>query len=196
MTPDPDPTPHDAAVPASPRAGKPAAATAPAIAADAPAVGDDGWQPLPPRARPVFIAGGGLAWLFPALGLQIPIGFVLPWESATVPLAVVVLVALPLFGMALAARRFRYTGWRLDRDGFAVRRGSIWQSETRVPVNRVQHVDLKRGPLERRFRLATLVVHTAGTRHSAVAISGLDDDDAVHLRDHLARQLDDDDDDA
>lgn len=178
MTQSPDPAP-----PADPSAGGLPAATA-----------GDGWQPLPPRARPLFIAGGGAGWLLPAIGLQFPIGFALPWQDAVVPLAVAVLVALPAFGLWLGARRYRYTGWRLDRDGFAVRRGSLWRVETRVPANRVQHVDLRRGPVERRLRLATLVVHTAGTRHSAVAISGLDEDDAVRLRDHLARQLDDDDD--
>ncbi|MCW1777245.1 hypothetical protein NB693_23230 [Pantoea ananatis] len=46
------------------------------------------------------------------------------------------------------------------------------------------------GPAERALRLATLVVHTAGTRHTAVAVPGLDqgasawrtnDDDALWL---------------
>jgi membrane protein YdbS with pleckstrin-like domain len=64
-----------------------------------------------------------------------------------------------------------------------------------VPGSRVQHLDIRRGPLERHFRLATLVIHTAGTRHSEVSVSGLDNGDAERLRDHLARQTDDDDDD-
>jgi membrane protein YdbS with pleckstrin-like domain len=63
-----------------------------------------------------------------------------------------------------------------------------------VPASRVQHLDLKRGPLQRRYGLATLVIHTAGTRHSAVAVSGLDAADAERLRDRLAHQVDDDDD--
>jgi hypothetical protein len=58
----------------------------------------------------------------------------------------------------------------------------------------VQHLDLKRGPLERRYGLATLVIHTAGTRDSAVNVEGLEDADAEHLRDRLARQMDHDDD--
>ncbi len=61
--------------------------------------------------------------------------------------------------------------WRLDDDGLAVRRGRLWRSETRVPASRVQHLDLKHGPLERRRALATLVVHTAGTRNSAVTVA-------------------------
>ena len=54
----------------------------------------------------------------------------------------------------------------------------MWQLETRIPISRVQHLDLRRGPLERRAGLATLIVHTAGTRLSAVTVNGLDEADA------------------
>ena len=69
----------------------------------------------------------------------------------------------------------------------------MWFRETRVPASRVQHLDLKHGPLERRWKLATLVIHTAGSKMSAVSVSGLDADDAETLRDRLAQQLDHDD---
>ncbi len=71
-----------------------------------------------------------------------------------------------------------------------MRRGHLWQSESHVPVSRVQHLDLRRGPLERAAGLATLTVHTAGTRLNTVAITRLDQTDAERLRDRLARQLD------
>lgn len=50
---------------------------------------------------------------------------------------------------------------------------------------RVQHLDIERGPIERRYGLATLVVHTAGTRLSAVRQPGFDEDSANRLRDAL-----------
>jgi len=98
------------------------------------------------------------------------------------------------FGAWLGVKQYRYTFWRLDDTGLAVRRGRLWQRETRVPTTRVQHLDLKRGPLQRGRHLATLVVHTAGTRNSAVSLPHLDGDDAERLRDRLARQIDHDDD--
>jgi len=91
-------------------------------------------------------------------------------------------------------RRQRRTRWRLDAHGLGLRRDLLWQQETRVPLSRVQHLDLRRGPIERNARLSTLVVHTAGSRFSAVTIGGLDSDDAERLRDTLAYQLDQDDD--
>ena len=94
------------------------------------------------------------------------------------------------FGAWLGIKRHRRTLWKLDDEGFALQRGRWWHTESRVPVARVQHLDLKRGPLQRGLRLATLVIHTAGTRMAAVIVSGLDSDDAEGLRDRLARQLD------
>ncbi|MDQ3040254.1 MAG: PH domain-containing protein, partial [Pseudomonadota bacterium] len=66
----------------------------------------------------------------------------------------------------------------------------LWFRETRVPASRVQHVDLRHGPLERRFNLATLVLHTAAAQLNGITVRGLDQADAQHLRDALARQLD------
>ena len=49
----------------------------------------------------------------------------------------------------------------------------------------MQHLDIERGPIERHFGLATLIVHTAGTRQHALRQSGLLDAEAVALRDAL-----------
>ena len=97
-----------------------------------------------------------------------------------------------VLGAWRGARRWLRTGWLLDDAGFNVRRGQWWRSETRVPQSRVQHLDVRRGPLQRRLGLSTLVIHTAGTRLSAVSVAGLDEGDAEQLRDALARQDDDD----
>jgi membrane protein YdbS with pleckstrin-like domain len=87
--------------------------------------------------------------------------------------------------------RLRHQRWKLDAEGLWLRTGRLWWRETRVPASRVQHVDLKHGPLERRFKLATLVVHTAAVHLSGITVRGLDEADAQRLRDALARQLDD-----
>ncbi len=115
-------------------------------------------------------------------------------DSLAVAIAGLLAGLLP--GAWLGHRLHRSTFWLLDEAGFALRRGRLWQRETRVPASRVQHLDLRHGPLERRWRLATLVIHTAGSRFNAVSVTGLDAEDAARLRDRLARQLDDDDDDA
>lgn len=104
------------------------------------------------------------------------------------------LVVLMLLAAWVGWRRQRAVRWRLDAQGLALRQGRLWQLETRVPLSRVQHLDLKRGPIERATGLATVIVHTAGTHMSAVAVPGLDQADAERLRDRLAHQLDSHDD--
>ncbi|GAB3102542.1 PH domain-containing protein [Lysobacter terrae] len=152
---------------------------------------ETGWQPLPARARWLFALSR--AWFaFPMLFA----GFVL-WQIFELPGLIGALcgaLVLGLGGVWVGLRQFRHVAWRLDEDGLAIRRGRMFQRETRVPATRVQHLDLKRGPLQRQRNLATLIVHTAGTRHSAVTLPHLDADDAERLRDVLARQIDIEDD--
>lgn len=161
-------------------------------------VAPSGWQPLPQRTYRVF--------LYVALLVVVPqciVASLVMYQALAEQdwrwMAIAALWAVAIgFAVWIARKRYRYTFWMLDEDGFAVRRGRLWQWETRVPASRVQHLDLKRGPLERAHRLASLVLHTAGTRLNAVSISGLDDADAERLRDHFSRQIDlqDDDDNA
>ena len=157
-------------------------------AADAAGAVDAGWQPLPRRAHKLFVLFGtgiGLLAALPVFGLASAIIDDAAWAALA--------VALPgaLVGAWRGDRVWRHTVWRLDAAGFTLRRGRLWQRETRVPQSRVQHLDLRRGPLQRRLDLSTLVIHTAGTRHSAVTVSGLDAGDAERLRDTLARQVED-----
>lgn len=102
-----------------------------------------------------------------------------------VSLILVALVAMALAGAWLGRARWRRTRWKLDAQGFHVRRGWLWRTEILVPRTRVQHLDIERGPIERHFGLATLVVHTAGSQTAALQQAGLADADAVALRDAL-----------
>ncbi len=148
------------------------------------------WQRLPPRAKRVFLYVALMVAVPPTLVASTMLyeslpSYAWPW------LVIAGLWTVSLsFAFWVAYKRYQYTFWKLDADGFAVRRGRLWQWETRVPTSRVQHLDIKRGPLERSHRLASLVLHTAGTRMSAVSISGLDEADAERLRDHFSRQID------
>lgn len=164
----------------------------PVSASDGP-VAEAAWQPLPPRSRLLFLVGS-----VPVLAVLGAIaGYVLGGAfgamSAAVGGGAAGLVVGGLFGAWLGLKQYRYTFWLLDDEGLGLRRGRLWQRETRVPATRVQHLDLKRGPLQRGRRLATLVVHTAGTRNSSVTVPNLDAEDAERLRDRLAVQADLDD---
>ncbi len=108
------------------------------------------------------------------------------------PLTWIVLAAGALAFAALVAWslywpgvRYRYASYRVAENGLWIRRGVVWRSEISVLRSRVQHTDVSQGPIERRFELATLILHTAGTQHAAVSLSGLSHDTALAIRDYL-----------
>lgn len=156
----------------------------PAMPAPAPAFA--AWHPLPDAAARVAMIGGAFAGLPVAIGLGVlgsafapgGLGFRLVG-------ALLVLLLATGAGALLGRARCRHTTWHLDERGLHVRRGLVWRKEILVPRSRVQHLDLERGPVERHFGLATLVVHTAGTRLNALRQSGFLDEDAVAVRDAL-----------
>ena len=82
-------------------------------------------------------------------------------------------------------RLYRSWGYRIDDRVLETRSGLLFQVTRLLPLGRVQHVDLQRGPLERAFGLASLVLHTAGTHEATTTIPGLEAGAAASLRDHL-----------
>jgi membrane protein YdbS with pleckstrin-like domain len=145
-----------------------------------------GWQPLPDDARTVSGITGALTALPIVVGLAaaLVLANVDGWP-ARIGIGLALLTAGALAGWGMGRARWRRTRWMLDERGLSVQRGLIWRKEVLVPRTRVQHLDLERGPIERRFGLATLVVHTAGTRMNALRQHGFLDADAVALRDAL-----------
>jgi membrane protein YdbS with pleckstrin-like domain len=77
---------------------------------------------------------------------------------------------------------YRHASYRVDDLGIEIRQGVIWRTITNVPRSRVQHTDVSQGPLERKFGLGTLVIHTAGTAHARVTLEGLEHETARRIR--------------
>ncbi|MFB9259887.1 PH domain-containing protein [Dietzia aerolata] len=105
-----------------------------------------------------------------------------------VSLLAVVAAAWLLLGIAAVflVPRVRWSIHRWEETDTAVysRSGLFWEEWRAAPLSRVQTVDKTRGPLERLFGLATVVVTTASSR-GAVRIRSLDAD----LAEELAQRL-------
>ena len=101
--------------------------------------------------------------------------------------------AILLLGLVVAVwlprRRWRAWGYIEGEDELDIRHGRLVQVRTMVPFGRVQHIDISEGPVERRFGLATLILHTAGTRGSAVPLPGLAHDEAEAMRDRIRAKI-------
>jgi membrane protein YdbS with pleckstrin-like domain len=87
---------------------------------------------------------------------------------------------------------FHFTRYCVSGESIEIRQGVVWRSVTNVPRSRVQHTDVTQGPLMRKFGLAQLVIHTAGTEAATVTLGGLAHATALGIRDHLIRGGDDD----
>lgn len=158
-------------------------------------LGSEEWHPLPLVAAKLALATGASVGLCFGVGLGLAAGeslftrFQFPWLAA-VGASITIAVATALLGGWLGHVRWKFSAWKLDASGLRVRRGRFWRTEILIPRARVQHLDLQRGPLERRFGLATLIVHTAGTRVHALRQSGLLETEALALRDALVPTTD------
>ena len=82
--------------------------------------------------------------------------------------------------------RLRY---RLTDRLLQVVRGWLFHTDTIVPFVRVQHIDVTRGPLDKLFGTASLVVHTAGTHNSIVTVPGLSPERAAEIRDIIREHI-------
>lgn len=102
-------------------------------------------------------------------------------------------VALPLFaliGVAAAPQRiYARLRYGLGERLLQVVRGWLFQVDTVVPFVRVQHVDVTRGPFDKMFGTASLVVHTAGTHNSTVTLPGLSPERAGEIRDIIREHV-------
>lgn len=87
------------------------------------------------------------------------------------------------------ARKFRFAAWSLSPAGLRIHSGVWIRTVTHVPRTRVQHIDVRQGPIERRYGLATLVVHTAGTTDSEVELEGIRFETAHAIKDELLAGL-------
>ncbi|MDQ3863112.1 MAG: PH domain-containing protein [Actinomycetota bacterium] len=101
---------------------------------------------------------------------------------AIVPVLTVLALAGVVVGIApgLRWRRWRY---EIRPEEVDLQRGIFWISRTLVPLARIQHVDTRQGPLQRRFGLSTVVFYTAAGPNQIPELSA---PVAAEVRDRIA----------
>lgn len=67
----------------------------------------------------------------------------------------------------------RWRRWRfsIDRNQIELSHGIWFRRQTVIPLNRVQHVDTRQGPLLRQMKIAAVAISTAATVHEIPALS-------------------------
>ena len=91
--------------------------------------------------------------------------------------------------LIVPARRYARWGYDAGANRLRITRGYLFHHDTVVPFGRIQHIDVDQGPIERRYDLATLSVHTAGNHNSTVTLPGLLHADALALRETIRAHI-------
>jgi membrane protein YdbS with pleckstrin-like domain len=94
-------------------------------------------------------------------------------------------LVVALLGTVHAVVAHRIWRFELQDDALYLVRGVVTRTDTSVPYVRVQHVDTRRGPVERTAGLSSVVVYTAGSRGADITIPGLRPERATELRERL-----------
>ena len=154
-----------------------------------PAAVPEDLQPVERGYRHALMAQAAVFWLILLAGAIILDRLVLAdsWAAVLVPLV----VAFFAFGGVVLGpgRIYRRLGYALDDRLIRIVRGWLLHVDTVVPFVRVQHIDVTRGPLDKLFGTASLIVHTAGTHNSVVTLPGLAPDRASAIRDLIRAQI-------
>ncbi len=146
-------------------------------------------QPVEPGYRNVLRLGAALFW-GPLLIGSLVVNWLVLADTPVAGLAPLVVGLLAFGAVILApARIYRRLGYSVDGAMLRVVRGWLFHTDTIVPFIRVQHIDVKHGPLDKMFGTATLVVHTAGTHNSIVSLPGLSPAMAAMIRDDIRGRI-------
>jgi membrane protein YdbS with pleckstrin-like domain len=139
-----------------------------------------GVSPQLRRLRRFLLAAVGLPLgLATAIALGVLVG---SWLGAGVG---VVVVAGSVWAWLLIDRNHRSWRYAEREQDLLVSHGVIFRQLVVVPYGRMQFVDVEAGPLERKFGIATVQLHTAAAATDA-RIPGVPPDEAAQLRDRLA----------
>ena len=142
---------------------------------------------LDPRAIKLWRISGLINMLPLLVGAGVAGWALIRFGNVSLFLAVLPVVAVLVLGLAAVgvAPGLRWRRWRYEirPDEIDLQRGILWIDRTLVPLARIQHVDTRQGPLQRRFGLATVVFFTAaGPNHIPELSTPL----AAEVRDRIA----------
>ncbi|TQL01710.1 PH domain-containing protein [Cellulomonas sp. SLBN-39] len=157
------------------------------MTSDLPATGpfdpaDVVWTPVSTRlarVRLLLLALWGVLLLAITGGVAALVGVAWLWALPAV------VAALLLWAALLVPRQVRALAYAERDDDLLIRRGIMFRQLVVVPYGRMQYVDVSAGPLARRFRIASVQLHTAAPTTNA-SIEGLPPEEAARLRDRLA----------
>lgn len=150
---------------------------------------------IDPNAVPAWRISGGISslfwWFLPIVYGFIALGGGVPkWGTAS-------LAALVILNTILQASVIPYIRWKrwryeISEHEIYIKYGIFIITRTLIPVNRIQHVDTRQGPIYKSFKLSSVTITTAATTHEIPALNDEIADEVRNKISTLAREADQD----
>ncbi len=83
---------------------------------------------------------------------------------------------------------YKFSGYALREKDLLYRSGWIKRKTRIVMLNRIQHVSVQSGPLERKFGLSSVSIYTAGSSAADFTIEGITEDTAQRIKSWISTE--------
>lgn len=151
---------------------------------------DETWRPVSPRYATelriniliysvLFVAFPWLVFLFEK---NLPLNFIIVVNIAA-------LTVFAFLAFVWVPKRVRFTQYLPRELDMNMRKGCWWQTTTSLGINRIQHMEVTQGPIERWLGLSKLALYTAGGHQSDLKVPGLETAEAKKLKTRLLKQV-------
>ncbi len=155
---------------------------------DLPEVETVRYQKLAPAHLTIRLISTGLLYALLLIGMALVLTFgedIAPELYYILPTIWLCLAGISFW---LASASYKVKAYALRQKDIVYRKGVIIRSVTTIPFNRVQHCEIKQGPIARFFGLKTLALFTAGGQMSDLSIPGLLPREAEQLKDFIIKK--------
>lgn len=141
-------------------------------------------QPVEKNYKKVQLTEWVILWLICFVIATAAVFFVDSLQSTLViVLLITVLLLLSGFHFFSINKSFPYMAYAMREHDVLFRKGWLFQKIHIVPIAKIQHCVIKKGPLERNYKLASLQLFTAANSSFAdIKIGGLTEEQAERLK--------------
>lgn len=124
----------------------------------------DNFQRIHPSAKRLWVINGIIGSIFSMIISYIIFRFTAFW--ALIPGALLS-IYLIFIHPALEYRQWLY---KITDQYVDYTHGIFFKKRTIIPISRIQHMDIKQGPIQKHFSLSNIIIFTAGQSHEIEAV--------------------------
>jgi membrane protein YdbS with pleckstrin-like domain len=133
-----------------------------------------------------------------AMGILLAIGLSFFFSIERLHDPIIILSAAAVYGLFVTINvvamhiNYKYSGYALREKDILYRSGWLQRRTRIVMINRIQHVSVQSGPLERRLGLSSVSVFTAGSAAADFTIKGIKEETAQKIKAWINTELKED----